>query len=85
MWALQILLLAASFASLVGCIVIGNAIAKDVNGSLGTGYNGIWRLNGNKIWNEHERLFPASRKRAALATTVVAAFGLITVAAFLPR
>jgi 4-amino-4-deoxy-L-arabinose transferase-like glycosyltransferase len=85
MRALQILSLAGAVASFIGMILIGNSITKDVNEALGTDYNGIWSLNGNKIWKEHERLFPANRKRAALAAALVAAFGLFFATAFLAR
>ena len=83
--ALQILSLAAAVASFVGTILIGNSIAKDVNETLGTDYRGIWSVSGNKIWKEHERLFPANRKRVALAIALVAAFGLFMASAFLAR
>jgi hypothetical protein len=85
MQALQILSLVAAFASSIGMVLIGNSIANDVNEALGTGYNGIWSLNGNKIWKEHERLFPGSRKRTALAVTLVVAFGLLFATGFLAR
>ncbi len=85
MRALQILSLAAAVASFIGTILIGNSITKDVNEALGTDYNGMWSLNGNKIWKEHERLFPANRKRAALAAALVAAFGLFMATAFFAR
>ncbi len=76
MRALQILSLAAAVASFVAMILIGKSITREVNEALGTDYNGIWSLNGNKIWKEHERLFPANRKRVALAAALVVAFGL---------
>jgi hypothetical protein len=85
MQALQILSLVAAFASSIGMVLIGNSIAKDVNEALGTDYNGIWSLNGNRIWKEHERLFPNSRKRTALAVTLVVAFGLLFATGFLAR
>lgn len=85
MRVLQILSLAAAVAAFGGAIIIGNSITKDVNESLGTDYKGIWSLNGNKIWKEHERLFPANRKRAALAATVVGALGFFMATAFLAR
>ena len=78
------MLFVAAGASFVSMILIGNSIARDVNETLGTDFNGIWNLNGDRILKEHERLFPADRKRMALATAVVAAFGLFALAAFLP-
>lgn len=85
MRALQILSLAAAVASFVAMILIGNSITREVNEALGTDYNGIWSLSGNKIWKEHERLFPANRKRVALAAALVVAFGLFFATAFLAR
>lgn len=81
--ALQILSLGAVVASVISMALIGDSIAKDVNEAQGTKYNGIWNLKGNRVWQEHERLYPASRKRAALAAALVAAFGLLWVLAFL--
>jgi hypothetical protein len=62
---------------------IGMSITKDVNEKFGTSYVGLWTLQGNKIWGEHQKLFPHSRKRIALAATLLAAFGLLFVVACL--
>jgi len=83
MGAFQILSWAAAVASFIATVLIGNSIAKDVNQTSGTDYNGIWSLSGNKIWKEHELLFPASRKRAALVAALAVAFGLFMATAFL--
>ena len=83
MRTLQILSLAAAVASFVAMILIGNSIAREVNDALGTAHNGIWRLNGNSVWKEHQRLFPANGKRVALAGSLIAAFGLLFVSGFI--
>jgi hypothetical protein len=85
MRALQILSLGGAVASFIGTVLIGNSIAKDVNEALDTDYNSIWSLSGNKIWKEHERIFPSNRKRTALAATLVVAFGLVVATGFLAR
>jgi hypothetical protein len=85
MQLLQILSLAAAVASFIGTILIGNSIARDVNEVLGRDDNGIWNLNGNKVWKEHECLFPGNRKRAALAAALVVAFVLFIATAFFAR
>ena len=82
---LQILSLIAAVGLFCGTILIGNSITKDVNENMGSHHDGIWSSSGNRIWKEHERLFPANRKRAALAITLVAAFALFMATAFLSR
>jgi hypothetical protein len=81
----QILSAAAAVASFIAGVIIGGSIANDVNEKLGTDYNGVWSWGGNKIWKEHERLFPASPKRTILAAVWLAAFGLLMAAAFFTR
>ncbi len=83
--ALRIISLAAAAGSFLGVILIGNSIARDVNGTLGTDYDSIWSLNGNRVWQEHQRLFPYSRKRAALGTMLLGWLALLFVTGFLGR
>lgn len=79
----QILSWAAAVVCFVATITVGNSIAKDVNQALGTDYKGIWSLEGNKVWKERERLFPASRKRLLLALALVLAFSFFIATAVL--
>ena len=81
----QVLSGAAALASFTAHIVIARSVTEDVNDRLGTDYKGIWSPDGSKTWAEHERLFPSSRKRVALAATMVAAFTLFMATAFLTR
>ncbi len=85
MRALQIVAWAAEIGSFVLVIVIGGSITKDVNESLGESYNGIWSARGNKIWKDHERLFPASRKRICLAAALLSSFAFLIAGACLVR
>jgi hypothetical protein len=70
---LQIVLIVASMASFVATIAIGHSIAEDVNEKLGTEYKGVF--GKGDPWTEHLRLFPASRKRVALALALIGFFG----------
>ena len=81
----QILSGAAAVASFTAHIVVASSMTRTVNDRLGTDYKGIWSSHGDEVWKEHQRLFPASRKRAALAATLVAAFALFMATAFLAR
>ena len=69
----QVLSGAAALASFAAHIVIARSVTEDVNDRLGTDYKGIWSPDGSKTWAEHERLFPSSRKRVALAATFLVA------------
>lgn len=81
MRALQILSLAMAFGSHITLLLIGNSITREVNEALGTEYKGIWRFNGNKVLKEHERLFPASRKRVAHTAALAGVIGFLLAAA----
>ncbi len=83
MGAGEILSLAGAVVSFFSSILIEESIKKDVNETLGTDYRGIWSMDGNKIWHEHEQLFPASRKGIALIATLVGSFGLFAVTGWL--
>lgn len=74
----------AAVICFVAALEFGNSIAQDVQEALSTNEN-FWSSQGSRIWNEHEKLFPQSRKRAALAVTLIAAFGLLFATAFLVR
>lgn len=83
--ALEIFFWAAAVASFSSAILIDDSIAKDVSEALGTDYKGMFGLNGEKVWKEHQRLFPASRKRAALVGALVATFGSMMMGAYFGR
>jgi hypothetical protein len=68
MW--QSMALVGALASFAVLMFFSDAIRKEVNASLGTTYTSFWNLQGNRIWNEHARLFPASRKRLYLAAAI---------------
>jgi len=85
MGALQVLSCAGALISFVISLKVGSSIADDVNNALGTHYDKFWSSRGNTIWNEHKRLFPSSRKRAFLSTSVIVAVSLLTATAFLAR
>ena len=80
MRTIQVLTSLAAVGLFTAGILIGSSIAHDVDEALGTAYGGIWRSNAKTIWREHERLFPMSRKRAALAGAFLAsvAFFIVT-------
>ena len=79
MRTLQVLSSLAAVGLFTAGILIGSSIARDVDEALGTTYGGIWNSNANTIWKEHERLFPLSRKRAALAGAFLASVGLFII------
>jgi hypothetical protein len=85
MRALQIVAWAAEIGSFALVIVIGGSITKDVNESLGESNNGIWSARGNKIWKDHEQLFPASRKRLYLVAALLSSFAFLIAGAYLVR
>lgn len=80
MRTVQVLTSLAAIGLFTAGILIGSSIAHEVDEARGSTYGGIWRSNANTIWREHERLFPMSRKRTALAGTFLAsvAFFVIT-------
>jgi len=71
--------------SFFATIVIGDLIVKEVNETLGTNYGRIWSLSGNKIWEEHRKLFPSDPKRAMLVAALTASFGLFIAVGLLTR
>jgi hypothetical protein len=80
MTVVQMIFLASSIASFVTTIATGHSIAEDVNGKMGTDYKGVFVRKGDP-WKEHERLFPASRKRIALAVALAASVGFLMLGA----
>lgn len=75
MTRLQIVFIVTSMASFVATIAVGHSIAEDVNDKLGTEYRGVF--GKGDPWTAHQRLFPASRKRMALALTLIGWVGLL--------
>jgi hypothetical protein len=79
MRTLQVLTSLAAVGLFTAGVLIGISIARDVDEALGTTYGRIWSSNANTIWKEHERLFPLSRKRAALVGAFLASAGFFII------
>ena len=75
MQTIQVLTSLVAVGLFIAGILIGSSIAREVDEASGTNYGGIWSSNANTIWKEHERLFPMSRKRAALVGAFLASVG----------
>lgn len=79
----QLLTLLVAAICFFAALDLGDSIAREVQQVRGTPDESIWNSRANQIWMDHERLFPDSRKRRALAATLIAAFGLFFAAAWL--
>jgi hypothetical protein len=78
----EIVFIVVAAASYVAILTVGHSIAEDVNGKLGTQYKykGIFVWKGDP-WKEHQRLFPTSRKRMAVALIMLGSVSLLVLVA----
>ena len=74
---------AIGLSSFVVALKLSRSITDDVNKALGTTYEKFWSTDRRLIWNQHKRLFPASRKRTRLAIALLVAFAMVWASAFL--
>ena len=85
MRTLQIIFWAAEVVSFTSMIITGNSITREVSEAMGESRKRIWSADGNKIWRDHEQLFPVSQKRLLFAITLVSALGFLLAGAYLVR
>ena len=76
----EIVLFVVAAASFAAVLTVGHSIAEDKK--LGTQYQGIFVWKGDP-WTEHQRLFPNSRKRMAVALIMLGSVGLLVLVAAL--
>jgi hypothetical protein len=78
--------IAGAFVSFCFCLHYSTLITADVNEALGTHYERLFGAQGNKIWDEHGKAFPSSKRRLYFATTFSCSFGLLFLSGWLaPR